>query len=111
MRESNSAVVARNEAWQGACATEPHEAGWASEAILFVRALDVTGEAQGGVARVQISPDGMRWVDEGTSFPLPGGVDEVTFGRVREFGNWLRLAADVPAGAVIRVLVTIALKE
>ena len=110
MRESHSAVVARNEPWQGSAATEPYEVGWAREAIVFVRALDVTGEAAGAEARVQLSPDGMRWVDEGSRFPLPSRVDEVTFARVREFGNWLRIAAELPDGCVLKVLVTISLK-
>ena len=37
--ENLTAVVARNESWTGASATEPYEAGWAKEAIVFVRAL------------------------------------------------------------------------
>lgn len=108
MRHSVSAVVARNERWTGHHATEPYEAGWAAEAIIFVRALDGGG---GGEARVQISPDGMRWADEGTRFPLPDALEPVTFARVREFGNWLRIVADVPPGAEVTVLVTIAVKS
>ncbi len=109
LRESHSAIVARNEVWRGSIATEPYEAGWAAEAIVFVRALEIVGMA-GGEARVQISPDGMRWADEGTRFPLPTAADAVTFGRVREFGAWLRIAAELPEGATIKALVTISLK-
>jgi hypothetical protein len=109
IRESQTAVVARNERWSGRAATEPYEAGWATEAVLFVRALaDATGEA--GTARVEISPDGMRWVAEGTTFPLPTKADEVTFARIGHFGNWIRLAADLPPGAELTVLVTYHLK-
>ena len=68
LRESQTAVVARNETWSGAVATEPYEAGWASEAVIFVRALE-DAEGAPGEARVEISPDGMRWVAEGTSLP------------------------------------------
>jgi hypothetical protein len=110
LRESQSAVVARNEEWRGAVATEPYEAGWAVEAIFFVRALGVAGAAEGAEARVQISPDGMHWADEGTRFPLPTRLDEVAFARVREFGTWLRIAADLPEGYAIKTLVTISLK-
>jgi hypothetical protein len=87
-------------------ATEPYEAGWASEIIIFVRALQ---EAKGPLAgaRVQISPDGMRWVDEGTSLPLPTGRDEVSFARIHHFGNWVRIAAVLPEGQEVKVLVTI----
>ena len=33
------------------------------------------------------------------------------FVKVREFGNWLRLAGEWPAGVEARVIVTLALKE
>ena len=39
MRQSHTAVVARNAAWDGPFATEPWEAAWAAEAIYFVRLL------------------------------------------------------------------------
>jgi len=111
LRESASAVVARNETWTGSAATEPYEAGWAGEAIVFVRALKAPAFAGSSpMARVEISPDGMRWVPEGTTFPLPGVPDEVTFARVRHFGQWLRIAADLGAGAEITLLVTWQLK-
>ena len=47
--------------------------------------------------KVQISPDGIAWTDEGTTLPAvthPG----VAFTRVRHFGNWLRLACQVSGG-------------
>ena len=110
MRESHSAVIARNERWEGTAATEPYEAGWASEAIVFVRALSLAGDGP-ATARVQLSPDGMRWADEGTVFRLPNAPDCVTFARVREFGNWLRIVADLPIGHAITVVITISLKE
>jgi hypothetical protein len=103
--ESQSAVVARNETWTGTATTEPYEAGWAREAVFFVRALKGQG---GGTASVEVSPDGMRWAPEGTRFPLPGGPDEVTFGRVAHFGNWLRLSAEVEGA--LTVVVTIHVK-
>lgn len=109
LRESQTAIVARNERWTGRVATEPYEAGWASEAVLFVRAL-AKGKGKPGRARVEISPDGMRWVPEGTSFPLPTRADEVTFARVAHFGNWLRITAALPKGAELTVLVTYHLK-
>ena len=110
LAESLSAVVARNETWRGSAATEPYEAGWAREALVFVRALKSPVGAL-PEARIEISPDGMRWVAEGTTLALPESADRVTFARVRHFGNWLRVAADLPAGAEITVLVTIHLKS
>ncbi|HEY0920118.1 MAG TPA: hypothetical protein VGD93_12975, partial [Devosia sp.] len=64
-----------------------------------------------GRAHVEISPDGMRWVREGTSFELPSERDAIAFARVSQFGNWLRLACDFEAGSSLRVLVTLHLKS
>jgi hypothetical protein len=36
---------------------------------------------------------------EGTRFPLPAAEDQVTLAGVRHFGNWLRIAADLPDGS------------
>lgn len=109
IRESQTAVVARNERWSGAAATEPYEAGWATEAVIFIRALaDATGPA--GTARVEISPDGMTWAHEGTTFPLPTRRDEVAFARVTHFGNWLRVASDLTDDTELTVVVTFHLK-
>jgi len=108
---SHTATIARNEVWSGEAVTEPYEAGWAREAIFFVRALEAVGPLAGAAAQVQISADGMHWVDEGTSFGLPDRDGAVTFGRVARFGNWLRLRCRVPDGATLRVVAALTLKE
>ncbi|MBI3972655.1 MAG: hypothetical protein HY332_15365 [Chloroflexi bacterium] len=116
MRRSHTAILERGEALRGDFATEPYEAGWASEALVFLRLLAAqpTGTNEPAPpaavsARVQISPDGMHWVDEGTTLPPDG---DVRFARVREFGNWLRVAGTVsPPGAEVRALVYLVLKE
>lgn len=110
MRMSSSAVVTRNIVWSGQSCTEPYEAGWAGEAVVFVRALN-PAIGMAGTAHVEISADGMNWVREGTSFSLPTRQDEVTFARVSHFGNWLRLAADFPEGSSLTVLVTLHFKS
>ena len=108
---SVAAVVCRNETWRGQAATEPYECAWAREAIIFVRALKPPRLPQGGMhARVQISPDGMNWVDEGTLVPLPDTKGTLTFARPGPFGGWLRVAADLPEGTEITLLVTLHLK-
>jgi hypothetical protein len=109
LRESTTAVITRNETWRGLAASEPYEAGWAREAIVFIRTLKPPVGTPGS-ARIEISPDGMHWAHEGTSLPLPREADVVTFARVRHFGNWLRVAADLPEGAEVVVLVTVHLK-
>jgi hypothetical protein len=107
--ENITAIVTRNETWSGKAVSEPYEAGWAREAILFVRALKApVGRA--GTAWVEISPDGMHWMREGTSIQMPVEKDAVVAARVSNFGNWLRLAADFVDGAQCTVLVTAHLK-
>ena len=109
LRESITYVVARNETWSGSAATEPVEAGWATEAVVFIRAL---ADPEGVMPRVraQISPDGMRWIDEGTTAPMPSARDDLQVMRVGHFGNFLRIASDLPEGARCVVLVTVHLK-
>jgi hypothetical protein len=106
--ESSAAVVARNETWTGQAATEPYEAGWAREAVVFVRALKSAGAA--GRAHVELSPDRMNWVSEGTTFALPSDSNKVTYARVAQFGNWLRIRAELPEGSSVTVVVTIHVK-
>lgn len=116
IRQSYTAVVDRNRTFEGPFSSEPYECGWASEAVFFFRLLpdgngklQVEGDIAGTEVRVQISPDGIRWVDEGSSFTLSGG--EVDFVKVRHFGNYLRLAGTLPEGTKARVLVALHLKE
>jgi len=109
LRESVTYVLAREESWKGEAATEPVEAGWATEAVFFLRGMD-TAKGELPEVRAQISPDGMRWVDEGTKAPMPRSKDDIGFLRVRHFGNWLRLKADLPAGAQCSLLVAVHLK-
>jgi hypothetical protein len=109
LRRSFTATLARGERWAGSIETEPYECAWASEAIFFVRALTAKGPL--AKARVQISPDGIHWADEGTSMQLPKAKGEVTFARVRHFGGYLRLAADLPRGTALMVVAALVLKE
>jgi hypothetical protein len=107
--ENITSVVSRNETWTGKAASEPHEAGWAREAVIFVRALKEPKGLQ-PIARVEISPDGMRWVAEGAEAAMPAGRDGIAVMRVALFGNWLRVAADFADGSESTVLVTMHLK-
>ena len=108
LRESYTAIVERSEALRGSFATEPYECGWAGEAIFFVRILEQTGNVEGVTLQVQISPDGIRWCDEGTS--LVPSEAEVSFCRVGHFGNWLRVVGRLPEGARMRAIIALNLK-
>ena len=109
MARGHTAVVERNRTWKGRYETEPYEAGWAREAVFFVRVLELEGPPPVAPAQVQISPDGTHWCDEGTAFILTD--QEVDFCKVAHFGNWLRLAGELPEGARIKVIVALCLKE
>ncbi len=110
VRRSYTATVERNVRWAGEFATEPYEAAWASEAIFFVRALDVA-PGFSGTAGVQISADGIHWADEGARFDLPTTKDQATFCKVSHFGGWLRIRGALQGSESITVLVSLALKE
>ncbi|MFH1566985.1 MAG: hypothetical protein ABIL09_03230 [Gemmatimonadota bacterium] len=114
MRQSLTAVVERNAAWEGDFATEPWEAAWASEAIFYVRRLEASGAAPLSpsllTASVQISPDGMHWCDEGHRLRLDGDA-ELAFVRVRHFGGWLRLCGRTASGVQLKVVAYLTLKE
>jgi hypothetical protein len=109
LRENITAILARNETWEGHAATEPYEAGWAVEAIVFIRALKHPVGPQ-PTGRVQISADGMTWADEGTVVDLPRAEGDLRFAKLRHFGNWIRIATDFPDGSRSCLLVTIHLK-
>lgn len=107
--ESHTAVIARNETWRGSSASEGYEAGWAREAVIFVRALKPSiGPAS--IVEVEMSPDGIHWIAEGTSFDMPTEEGGLAVARITRFGNWLRVRADMAEGAEATVLVTLHLK-
>lgn len=106
MRESHTAVLERETELTGAYETEPYEAAWATEAIFFVR---VEGEPVEQRARVQVSPDGMHWCDEGTALRFEGG-GRLAHAKVTHFGGWLRLVGEVAGGAPLRLTVHLVLK-
>lgn len=70
------------------------ECGWASEAIFFLIVEEVEGTHTRLDVQVQLSPDGINWIDEGKAFETivePGTF----FVRVKHFGTWLRVAGAV----------------
>ena len=110
MKQSHTTLLERNTKWQGQFVTEPYEGGWASEAIFFVRVLESDGDLGSITAQAQISPDGIRWADEGSSLAIDPEA-ETTYCRVSHFGNWLRLVGDLPEGTSAKVIVYLVLKE
>jgi hypothetical protein len=111
MRQFHTSVVERREHFVGRLASQPYEAGWASEAIFFVKFERLEGPSDGITLVVQIAADGIDWIDEGTIIgPIRSiGTYHV---RVRHFGGWLRVVADLgdPGGSCIAT-VHLVLKE
>jgi hypothetical protein len=111
LRESTTAVVIRGEHVGDGFVSEPYEAGWAIEAVLFLRLLQQSKSPVGhGRAHVEISPDGMYWAVLGEPLPLPTAPGEVAFRQLGHFGNWLRVRLELPAGAECQLLATLHLK-
>jgi hypothetical protein len=110
MKQVHTAVLERFGTFSGDFTTEPYEAGWAKEAIFFVKVDAVEGANPALSGQVQISPDGVTWIDEGTPLPAVNQTG-VAFTRVRHFGNWLRLACRVSGGqATFRGTIYLCLK-
>jgi len=111
MRQSHTAVIERNVTWQGRFELEPYEAGWAGEAIYFVRALRAENIPLGATMHVEISPDGIHWCPDGVELTLPTASEELTFCRVAHFGGLLRAVRQLPDDAQLTVIVYLVLKE
>ena len=108
--ESTTTVLVRGETWHGAFASEPYEAGWAREAVIFVRLLKLEGDPGSAEISVDLSPDGMHWAEEGSRIEVPVEIGEVTLARLAQFGNWLRISGRLPEGTSAQALVTLHLK-
>ncbi len=111
MRQSITQPLERHTDITGPFETEPFECAWAGEALFFVRVQEQEGQNAVLNARVQISPDGIHWVDEGTRFD-PMTEPSLKFVRVAHFGGWLRLVGEASgAGARFNVMIHLVLKE
>lgn len=90
MKTFATTVVELRQRFEQTVETHPFECGWADEAIVFVEPHDaVPGDVV--TLRVQLSPDGIRWIDEGTVLR----VTEHAMARLTHFGGFLRLVGVV----------------
>jgi hypothetical protein len=97
MRQSQSAVMERGLELESVHETEPFEVGWAGEARWYVQFLR---PAPGSDIefRVQISPDGLTWIDhEGIEAQTTEAVGLLSI-PVTGFGHWLRLRSEQKSG-------------
>ena len=111
MRQFMTTTVEQRKDFTSGFATHPMESAWATEAIFFLTVEEVTGESPVLKAKVQISADGVNWLDEGNVF---GAIHEKGhyFIRVSHFGGWLRLWGDVEGpDSCFNLTIHLALKE
>jgi len=118
MKRCITSVLEQGNVWEESFATEPFEAGWASEARWFVRILDpVPAERLSITLTPQISPDGILWCDDtdsgaGLQLDLPVASTQLFTLPQRQFGNWLRLKVDFGgSGTPVKFLIYLVLKE
>lgn len=111
MRHFHASAVERRITVDNIFTSHPMEGGWASEAIFFLIVEEIKGVNAVLDAVVQISADGINWIDEGTSIPgisKPGHY----FARVSHFGNWLRVEGRLGEGkTTLKVSVHLHLKD
>lgn len=89
MKQFYTVVLDRMTEFEGLLDSEPYEAGWADEVIAFIRVHEHEQNYTAS-AKLQISPDGINWIDEGASIELNSETN-VNFLRTKNFGGWLRL--------------------
>lgn len=108
MRQFYTAVLERLKDFTQSFATEPFEVAWATEAIFFVNVHQMAQVGGSVISHVQISADGINWIDEGTEIIWP--ASGTAFARVTHFGGWLRLRTTLPENADVRATLQLALK-
>jgi len=102
MQQNNTSVLARRIVIDADFASQPYEAGWASEAVVFVQ---VEGEHPDLTLATEISPDGINWVRRGDVVALRAESSMAELSLTR-FGNWLRVTVTgASADATARILI------
>lgn len=97
MRQSQSAVLERGVDLADVHETEPFEVAWAGEARWYIHFLR---PAVGSTVefRVQISPDGLNWIDHEALEPRTVEAMGFLSIPVEQFGHWLRLRSSLASG-------------
>jgi hypothetical protein len=110
MRETYTAVIERAQPVKSSFESEPYETGWADEVTVFVKVREGLPADKTLAARVQISPDGIDWLDMGVQLPPITGQG-MSFVTVTGFGNWMRIAGEIDdPQAEVRLSIYLALK-
>jgi hypothetical protein len=94
MRQSQSAVMERGVELERVHETEPFEVAWAGEARWYIQFLRPAPGSEVEF-RVQISPDGINWVDHEHQPPVVSEAVGLLSVSVERFGHWLRLRSEL----------------
>ena len=79
--------------------TFPYEVGWADEVIFFFTLEHITQGNPVYTATVQLSPDGVRWADDGETPVATISGEGVHIIKVApNFGNYIRLSVRTEGG-------------
>jgi hypothetical protein len=111
MREFQTTILERKTKITDGHVTEPMEAAWAGEAIFYIQLFEPISDKIRLAVHAQISPDGIRWVDEGMAIEPPKKPG-LYFLRVSHFGGWLRLLFTIKPESGSAIITThLVLKE
>lgn len=111
MRQSQSAVLERGVRLVDVHETEPFEVAWAGEARWFVHFLESADDTTVEF-RVQISPDGLNWIDHESIAASTSRARGFVSIPVNHFGHWLRLrSARIAGGGSPMLRIYLELKE
>ena len=108
MRQFMTTAVEQRKVFSGNLETHPMESAWAGEAIFFIKIDEVMEPGSHLNGQVQISVDGVFWVDEGTRID-DINVEGISFIRVKHFGGWLRIKGNVVG--TLKLSIHLVLKE
>lgn len=97
MKMFNASHLEIKKYFSGSFQTHPYEAGWADEAIFFIMIEHQNGEPEVS-AQVQISHDGVNWVNDGSIRQTFSGIGLHALKVDPNFGNYLRLDVAVTGG-------------
>lgn len=110
MKQFLTSTVEQRKIFESDFKTHPMEVAWASEAIFFIQVEEIPQASLELDASVQISVDGINWVNEGTRFDTitsPGHY----FVKISNFGGWLRLNCKLSESSKAKMTIHLVAKE
>lgn len=98
MKNFNASHLQVKKCIKEAFQTFPYEVGWADEVIFFFTVEHITEGNPVFTAKVQLSPDGVRWGDDETPAAKISGEGVHIIKVAPNFGNYIRLSVETTGG-------------